>query len=148
MILDSVITAVLTVIIGVTVYAFSQMASKFLIEPIHKQDEIRGQIAHSLAFYANIYTNPGAGTPTQRAEAADIFRQQACLLRSKTHMIRWYGFFSYIGLVPTIENVNKACSNLIGLSNSVLLGSNSPVQLTQINEWVEEIEVLLNLRTK
>jgi hypothetical protein len=31
MVLESIITAVLTVMIGVTVYAFSQMFSKFLI---------------------------------------------------------------------------------------------------------------------
>jgi hypothetical protein len=147
MVLDSVITAVLTVIIGVTVYALSQMASKLLIEPIHKLDEMRGQIAYSLEFYANIYTNPGVGTPTQRAKVANIFRRQAGLLMSRAHMIRWYKFFSY-GLVPKIENVKKAFSNLIGLSNHVSLGSNSPIPLIQIVEEVEEIKVLLSLRTK
>jgi len=145
MVLESIITAVLTVIIGVTVYAVSQIVSKFLITPVHKQDEIRGRIAHYLVFYANIYSNPGAGTPAQRSTAVDIFRQQACLLRSKTYMIRWYGLLSSIKLVPKIENINKACANLIALSNHISMGSNSPIQLPQVQKWVEEIERLLKL---
>ena len=72
MILESIVTASLTVIIGVTVYASSQIVSKFLIEPIHKQDEIRGEIADSLAFYANIYCNPGSGTQQQMSEASTV----------------------------------------------------------------------------
>lgn len=121
MVLESVLTAVITVIIGVAVYAFSQIFSKFVIEPIHKQDEIRGEIADSLIFYANIYANPGGGTP-QHAAAANKFRQLASSLMSRTQLIRNYRFFSWVGLIPEKSNVLKAHSNLIGLSNCINVG--------------------------
>ena len=140
-VLDSVITACLTVIIGVTVYALSQIVSKFLIEPIHKQDEIRGEIADSLAFYANIYCNPGSGTQQAMNEASRVLRQKATLLRSRTHLIRGYRFFSWVKLIPKIENIDRAYGNLIALSNSIFRGNPA-----QNNQWAEEIKQLLNLR--
>lgn len=141
MVFDSVITACLTVIIGVTVYALSQIVSKFLIEPIHKQDEIRGEIADSLAFYANIYCNPGSGAQQAMNEASKVLRQKATLLRSRTYLIRWHGFFSWINLIPKIENIENASRNLIALSNSIFRGDPA-----QNNQWAEEIKELLNLR--
>jgi hypothetical protein len=140
MIAESVATAVITVIIGVAVYALSQIVSKFVIEPIHKQDEIRGEISHSLAFYANVYGNPGSST-SKHSEATDKFREQACLLASKTRLIRKYGFFSAIGLVPCAQNVQKACGNLIGLSNCI----NKTGSSTQNVQWAEEIRKLLRI---
>ena len=140
MVLESVLTAVITVIIGVAVYAFSQIVSKFVIEPIHKQDEIRGEIADSLIFYANIYANPGMGTP-QHAAAADKFRQLASSLMFRTQLIRKYGFFSWIGLIPEMSNVVKAHSNLIGLSN----GINVREYANQNVESADEIKKFLKI---
>jgi len=140
MVLESVLTAVITVIIGVAVYSFSQMVLKFVIEPIHEQDEIRGEIADSLTYYANIYGNPGMGTP-QHISAADKFRQQASQLLSKTRLIRKYGFFSWIGLIPNMQNVMKAHANLIGISNSV----NTKGSATQNVKWADEIRKFLSL---
>jgi len=140
MIFESVLTAVITVIVGVLVYSFSQIVSRFIIEPIHRQDEIRGEIADSLIFYANVYANPG--TPPQlTAQASDKFRQLASLLMSRTCLIRMYGFFSWLGLIPGLSNLMKAHGNLIGLSNNV----GKPGSSTQNVRWAEEIKRLLKI---
>ena len=141
MILESVLTAVITVIVGVLVYSFSQIASRFIFEPIHRQDEIRGEIADSLIFYANVYANPGTASPQLTAQASDKFRQLASLLMSRTCLIRVYGFFSWLGLIPGILNLMKAHGNLIGLSNNV----SKPGSSTQNVQWAEEIKRLLKI---
>jgi hypothetical protein len=140
---ESLITASLTIIIGITVYALSQFVSKFFIDPIHKQDEIRGEIADALDFYANIYTNSGStGIPDEeKREASMVLRQKATLLQSRTHLIRLYGFFSWLRFIPRRENVNKACGCLIGLSNQIFTGD--PLRN---NEWAEETKYLLKLK--
>ncbi|MEM2972019.1 MAG: hypothetical protein QW270_06310 [Candidatus Bathyarchaeia archaeon] len=140
MVLESVLTAVITVIIGVAVCALSQMVLKFVIEPIHKLDEIRGNIAHSLIYYADVYANPGMGTP-KHMEASEKFRQQASLLLSRTHLIRNYWFFSRIGLIPNMQNVMKAHANLIGLSNGVHVKRYAE----QNNKWADKIRKFLEI---
>ena len=140
MVLESVLTAAITVIIGVTVYALGQMISKFVIEPIHKQDELRGEIADSLIYYADVYGNPGMNTP-RHSEAAEKFRQQASLLISKTALIRKYAFFSWTGLIPTMQNVLNSHANLIGLSNSV----NSKGNSAQNVRWADEVRKFLRI---
>jgi hypothetical protein len=140
MVLESVLTAMITVIIGVSVYALSQMVSKFVIEPIHKQDELRGEIGDALIYYANVYGNPGKNTP-KHTEAMKKFRQQASLLISKTALIRKYPFFAWTGLVPTKQNVLAAHANLIGLSNGVNMSENG----TQNVKWADETRILLRI---
>jgi hypothetical protein len=140
MVLESVLAAVITVIIGVAVYAFSQIVLKFVIEPIHKQDEIRGDIADALIYYADVYANPGMNTP-KHAEAAEKFRQKASFLLSRTRLIRKYWFFSWIGLIPNLQNVMNAHANLIGLSNGV----NMKGYATQNVKWADEVKRFLRI---
>lgn len=143
MVSENLLTVSLTVIVGVTVYALSQIVSKFFIEPIHKQDEIRGEIADAVDYYANIYTNPGdTGIPDElKTETATVLRQKATLLQSKTHLIRLYGVFSRLGFVPSRKHVNKASGRLIGLSNQIFDGD--PMRNYQ---WAEDVKILLKLK--
>lgn len=141
MVLDSVLTAIITVIIGVTVYAFSQMVSRFVIEPIHKHDEIRGRIAHSLIYYANVYANPGIHEKELSTKASDEFRQLASLLLSRTSLIRKYRFFSWMKLVPEMSSILKAHANLIGLSNSIFRSDSAGQNV----KWADEIRQLLKI---
>lgn len=47
-----------TVVSGTLVFVVGQIILKFIIEPIHKQKEIIGEIADALIYYANLYTHP------------------------------------------------------------------------------------------
>ena len=49
--LEAVITAGLTIISGVVVWVF--------IEPVHELFKLRGEVADSLVFYADVYSNRG-----------------------------------------------------------------------------------------
>lgn len=70
-----------------------------------------------MSLYADAYNNPG--NTTRHKDATDKFREQACQLASRTRLIRKYGLFSAIRLVPSSQNVERAGANLIGLSNQV-----------------------------
>lgn len=113
--IESVLAAILTVLIGVTVYVLGQIASKFFIEPVHELSQIIGEIGDSLIFYANVYTN--TATPDKHREANKILRQQTCTLKAREQTVRWYSLFSCLGFIPSRENVNEAHSELIGVSN-------------------------------
>src|SRR5688500_11232023 len=47
----------LTAVGGVTVFVIGQLVAKFLIEPIHEQKKLIGEIAGTIIFYSNV----GAG---------------------------------------------------------------------------------------
>lgn len=141
MAIDSILTASWTVIIGVTVYSLSQIISKFLIEPIHKMDEIRGEIADSLAYYADLYSNPGSGTKQPMRKASNTLRQKATLLRARRHLVRGYPLFSLLKILPQEKNIVTASEDLFGLSNSIFKGNPS-----QNIQWAEEIKEMLNLK--
>lgn len=123
-------------------YATGQVVSKFLIEPIHEQFEVVGEIAHSLIFYANQYSDPGQGRPEDMDEASRTLRQQSSLLLAKTHAIRCYGLWEVLRVVPKRSAVVEASKNLIGLSNSIHEGNPHHNLIRR-----ERIEQSLNLRT-
>ena len=52
------ITIFATVISGTLIFVIGQIILKFIIEPIHKQKEIIGEIADALIYYADVFSNP------------------------------------------------------------------------------------------
>lgn len=118
----------LTAFFGVLVFVIGQIIIKFFVEPIHKQAELIGEIAHSLTYYGNIYgikvvfgDSPEAGSPiVQRAkDATNTFRDQGARLRATVTVIKWYPLWTFLRLVPKKDAVITASTELIGLSNSV-----------------------------
>lgn len=85
-----------TVLIGVAVYVLGQLISKLFIEPIHQLRLTIGEVGDTLAFYANVYTNPGTLPKRLMDEASSALRQKAMLLRSKVSVVNWYAFASLI----------------------------------------------------
>lgn len=115
--------ALVTVIIGVSVYALGEVTVKFFIEPVNQLSETIGEVLDTLVYYANIYTNPfRAGEPTEmtdaRGDAAKSLRQKATLLMSKATRVRWYSFASFFEIIPTKQRVEDAHREMIFLSNS------------------------------
>jgi hypothetical protein len=116
---SSIITAVLTIIIGVISFVLGQIAIKFFIEPIQRQQEHIGKIAHYLIFYADLWANPGFGPDDKIKEAEKKFRQLASELRALTNLVKGYYYFSSLGIVPSYIEIETSARNLIGLSNSL-----------------------------
>lgn len=112
------ITASSTLIGGVTIFTTGRIIEKFYIEPIHNFRSTVGEIAFSLIYYANIYSNASIGDPKIANEALDTLRKLASDLSSKSNSIPCYYLFSLLRIVPRLSDSKTACSNLIGLSNS------------------------------
>ena len=109
-----ILTSSLTILGGVIVFVSGQIVVKFFIEPIYNLRKLIGEIAFSLDFYANqIY-----GDHPKTTEAREVYRKQACQLRESCYLILYYDFISLrISSFPPKENLEKASSLLIGLSN-------------------------------
>lgn len=112
-------TALITVVSGTAVLVAGQLAIKFVIEPIHALWRLRGEIADSLIFHANVYMNVGYVAQELADKASDVFRQQACQLLARVHEIPCYGFLERLGWCPKRQNLEDAHRELVGLSNSV-----------------------------
>ena len=50
------LTSALTILGGIIIFAAGQALVKFIIEPLHDQSNLIGEIADSLVFYANAGT--------------------------------------------------------------------------------------------
>jgi|CXWK01.1.fsa_nt_gi hypothetical protein len=139
--------AALTAFFAVLVFVAGQVVIKFFVEPIHRQSEVIGEIAHSLNYHANVFgklahsINPRIG---ERAdEAVTTYRDLASKLRASTATIKWYGFWAFLKLVPKHTEIEAASSRLIYLSN-VVFGDDRSWEA--IHEAQEAIRKALHLR--
>lgn len=132
-------TSALTVIAGTGVYTLGQLIAKFIIEPIHKQKEVIGDIADALVFYANVYSNPGIHAKEKVDEASKRFRQLSGLLRARSYLIPSYDRMAKMKLVLLRTDIEKAASGLMGVSNSVYGGPDESILRQHIDSYVKEI---------
>lgn len=159
----------LTAVGGVTVFVIGQLVAKFLIEPIHEQRKLIGEIAATIIFYSNVgagveqhyfdqikaidksedpqkeilierYKNILTSHWARSDEAATTLRRQATELLGKTHAIPFYGLLSRLRQVLKLENITAASSELIGMSNSTRGEAG-------FSSRIENIIWLLNLKT-
>lgn len=115
-----ILTSGLTIIGGVIIYVFGQIADKFFIKSIFEQKQVIGEVLDALIFYANVYGNPNiAGMADKYDEASKKFRQLSSMLAVKTSLIPYYNFFYKLKIVIKKENTEKAQTELIRLSNGV-----------------------------
>jgi hypothetical protein len=142
------LTSGFTIFGGVLIFTIGQMTSKFLIEPIHEQKRIIGEIADAIIYYANIYTSPGLSSKEEQDEASNKFRQLATFLQSKTHMIPFYRALRMCGFVHKAPAIDEVTKLLIGISNTMHPSpENSPSGYGEFNsKRRDEIKKLLDLR--
>ena len=143
-----ILTSSLTIIGGIFIYVFGQIADKFFIRPIFEQKQIIGDILDSLIFYANDYTNKNRAAnlilkTTENNKYHEInqkFRQLAALLMVKTSLIPCYNFFAKLKIVVKKEKIESAHFDLIRMSNGIY----EPI-VTNINmaEVADEIKKYL-----
>lgn len=116
-----VLTSAFTILGGTIVFAFSQVLSKFIIEPIHEQKKLIAEINDALIFYANIFQLHKAsdGENEKADKAKEVIRSLSSRLRAKTAIIPWYTIWQKMGLIISSQNIDKAARALMGLSNSV-----------------------------
>lgn len=140
-----VLTSALTILGGLIIFLFSQIVSKFFIDPIHEQKKIIGEIADKLIFYANVYANTTLTHP-DKEKAHGEFRKLATALQSKTQVIPWYDFLAGIGMVKHKENINSATKELIRISNQIIAPSIDWPNGLLPDDTADRVADLLDLR--
>jgi hypothetical protein len=157
-----ILTSLLTVISGVLVLGIGQLLTKFIIEPLHEQKKLMGEIANSLIMYANIgtgieeaYIKKLEGVKEAEDEAHKLIierrqqlvrkewertdnakahlRKQASELMGTTNAIPLYGLWAFLLRRPKQKDILDASTMLIGLSNSSGHSKNEIAKLLKIN---------------
>lgn len=130
-----------TVISGVLVFVLSQMAMRFIIDPIFEQRRTMGEVAYSVVFYSNVCSNPGLAEFDRMKEVSHALRKASSDLQAKTAIIPLYQLWQTLRWVPDRVKVRRISSNLIGLSNTI-----HDKQAVSINyEWLQVLREDLRL---
>jgi hypothetical protein len=140
------LTSSLTIIGGVTIFVIGQIILRFIIEPILELNKLRGEIAFSLIFYANVYINPPANLvfPEDRKlldNIQEVLRKLASQLCPRASVIPLFKIWELLKIVPNFDNFAAATTELIGLSNSI---HEPNVDFNKIRR--EKIKKLLNIK--
>ena len=113
------LAAMITIAGGVVVYAVGHLCVALFVEPIHRLRSLIGEIADSLVFYANVYSNPEVTQTELCDEASEALRRLAGQLKARAYTIPWYSLWSLLRLVRQKTEIEESSAELIGLSNSV-----------------------------
>ena len=142
-----ILTSIITITGGVSIFCFGQIILKFFIEPIQDLDQCRGKTCDILIFYRNIYLNPNSVSEEKMKETSKELRRLAVMLLAKKSMIRGYNFFEKINIITTQENILIAHKNLIGLANSIQKIEPIEVQGTikENRKMEKNIKIALNI---
>jgi len=141
------LTSSLTIFGGITIYMMGQIFLKFILEPIHEQMRVIGEIDHALLFYGNTYGNPERGFAHKGKEVEERFRELSSLLLSRTRPIRCYRVFSTLSLIRPKDTIRTAARGLMGISNNINLAPTADIQraVAQNVRWRDEIREALKL---
>lgn len=108
-----------TVLAGVTVFVFGQIILKLFIDPVQQFKRTLGEITHALEYYADVFSNPGVGTPERQHEANRKLRSLSAQLSADLRVIPFYSVAWRLFFLPSPAATIRARQNLIGLSNGV-----------------------------
>ena len=140
-----ILTSSFTIIGGVIVFCFSQLALKLIIEPIQELGKCRGEICDVLLFNRIIYLNTDTASEEKILILSNVIRKLGTKLLSIKNILKCNEFFSKLNLSIKGENILKAHKALIGLSNAI--GRNlSKDEIKIISRYEDEIKKALNIR--
>ena len=111
-----ILTACITVLVGVLVFSVGQIILKFFIEPIQDQKRLIGDILSTIFHYyvismtAEVHINP-----TIKNEAKEKILFLAKDLFGKTQLIPYYNMLEKLKIVVSFNNIEKISKDLYGL---------------------------------
>ena len=127
-------TALITIIVGISVVIIGNLLSKAIIDPGFGLKQQIGTIAHDLDFFANRIGED---------EATKVMRAHACKLREWVNTIVAYWLVAPLIGLPSKKNVLKASRELIGLSNT----SKDNFETSQPHKREQAIKGFLHIKT-
>jgi hypothetical protein len=137
------LTSSLTIIGGLIIYAFTQIASKFFIEPIHEQKKIIGEILGSVLHQSILCSVPDGKMSINKAEAAQKIMILAKELLWKTQLIPCYSLLERMGIVSPMKNIIGTWQEMHNLIDYLLSPSSNYDNLI---ETVGKIGKVLNFK--
>ncbi len=113
--------AVVTVFIGVAVFAITQALAKLAIEPSLEVRRVIGRVGHALVFYANVHSNVGDRPTDLMDKVQHTYRDLSSELRSAAANVPPWARrpMAALGVIPGWEDIRWSAQHLIGLSNSI-----------------------------
>lgn len=133
-----------TVFSGVLVFSIGQIFLKLVLEPVQELHKIRGEIADTLIFYANVSIRYTGIPQDQLDKASTTYRERASQLLARAHLVRGYDRWAVILKIPKRQAIVTASKALIGLSNNVF---DTGLEATRIKEeYRREVCHSLNLK--
>ncbi len=120
--MNQVLTAAVTVSLGLGVLVAGQIAQRFFLDPIQEQRRVIGEIAYAVIYYGNVGKVASA---EEREETRRTLRELSGRLHATLWAVPRYRRFESLGAVEKEENVVAAYTGLIGWSNSVSMGDDS-----------------------
>jgi len=109
----------LTIISAVIIFILGQMSLKLIIEPIQELKKEIAEVLNAMVFYADRTSNPNTNSQEVIDEVGKILRKHASNLEAKSSIIPFYKIFEILRVLPSKDNISKAKSFVIGLSNSL-----------------------------
>ena len=128
---EALITAALTLSVGILVFLFGQVIVVLFVERIRIQARTIEEIAETIVHYARDYSSPlniNELTTEGREELrskADHLRILSARLRATAVTLKYYRLFEMLRLVLPRERIIKASKSLMGLSNVTPPDSNT-----------------------
>ena len=117
-------TVFVTVISGVLVFVFGQTILKLVIDPVNEMKNHIGNVAFSLLQHSNVYGNAEVLNANDNlSNIKTELRSHASNLLRSTSIIPFYSKTSKLFSLPSEEEVEKAITSLIALSNSLVIGN-------------------------
>ena len=116
-------TAIVTALLAVLVFVFTQGVLKLVLEPLQDQRRLVGQVAAALVVYERAFTlrvEPISGTEPmllgssreEATEAAKALRELGGRLQASLWAVPFYDLFAFFRLVPTARAVVVATDEL------------------------------------
>ena len=129
------LTAGLTIIGGIIIFIIGESINQFMIKPVVSLKEEIGRVAYCLVYYADIYANPNIKNDTLIREASKELRARASELSAKSNAVS--KIVLRLICLPKEEDMRRASSNLLFLSNSLFTGE--PKENVDRRKRIEEL---------
>lgn len=128
-----------TVLGGTLVFVIGKLVESLCISPLISYRKVIGEITYQLVMYAQAYSSKMVKKELH-AEASDKFRESAARLQVYFNPIEWMCLW----FVPNRQDIDKATSGLIGLSNGT---PPRDEEATANTRRVAEIQKLLRIKS-
>jgi hypothetical protein len=155
MLTTAILSSVLTVTSGLILFILSNLFLKLVLEPIVEVKKVIGKISNHLILYANRFSNVADIKQVMNneelrkdiLETQNTLRSLASELVGTVQIVPCYSFCARIGLLPKLDNIKRAASCLIGLSNTLTGNEKTSHILIEANfNRIDEIKRLLKIK--